>query len=540
MFDSDFSQVQPVADRWRWNCARRLARPAALVCWLFALSGLALLAGCGPDAAAPPGAHLPAPPAAFARRETWDAIYVQGKQVGYAHLVDEPIVERGRTLLRSTNELQLSAQRFGDKSQLAFEIVSWEDAAGKLLRFETQSSLSKTPTSVTGYVEGDRLVFETIAPGAGSPKSEPLRQTIPWSSEIGGFSAVEQSLRQAPLKAGERRTLRSLEPMINQVGMTELSAREVESTALPAGARRLLRVDRVTRFAGATIPMTLWVDEAGEIWKTRTEAMQQESFRTTREAALRQGDGSLDLGLASVIHLAAPLPHAHQTREVRYLVEMTDGDPSRVFPTGPGQSLRPLGPHSAELTVRAIRPGNAAAAGPAAPSSDAEPTDAERRPNSLIQSDDSRVQELAREAVGDATDPWQVATRLEAYVHRAVKNKNFSQALGSAAEVARSGEGDCTEHAVLLAAMARARGIPARVALGLVYTEPAAMAFHMWTEMYIGGRWVPLDATLGRGGIGAAHLKIAQSSLDGADQLASFLPVAEALGQLKLQVLSSR
>jgi transglutaminase-like putative cysteine protease len=133
-----------------------------------------------------------------------------------------------------------------------------------------------------------------------------------------------------------------------------------------------------------------------------------------------------------------------------------------------------------------------------------------------------------------------VATRLEAYVHRAVKNKNFSQALGSAAEVARSGEGDCTEHAVLLAAMARARGIPARVALGLVYTEPAAMAFHMWTEMYIGGRWVPLDATLGRGGIGAAHLKIAQSSLDGADQLASFLPVAEALGQLKLQVLSSR
>jgi transglutaminase-like putative cysteine protease len=171
---------------------------------------------------------------------------------------------------------------------------------------------------------------------------------------------------------------------------------------------------------------------------------------------------------------------------------------------------------------------------------DAAPTDAERRPNSLIQSDDSRVLAMAREAAGDEADPWQVAKRLEAYVHKAVRNKNFSQALASAAEVARTGEGDCTEHAVLLAALARARGIPARVAVGLVYVEPAALGFHMWTEMFIGGKWVPLDATLGLGGIGAAHLKIAQSSLEGADHLASFLPVAQALGQLKLEVLSAR
>ena len=41
----------------------------------------------------------------------------------------------------------------------------------------------------------------------------------------------------------------------------------------------------------------------------------------------------------------------------------------------------------------------------------------------------------------------------------------------TAAEVARSREGDCTEHAVLLAALARARGIPARVAMGLVYVR---------------------------------------------------------------------
>ena len=67
-------------------------------------------------------------------------------------------------------------------------------------------------------------------------------------------------------------------------------------------------------------------------------------------------------------------------------------------------------------------------------------------------------------------------------------------------EVARSLEGDCTEHAVLLAALCRARKIPARVAFGLVYYPPQkGFAYHMWNEVWIADRWIPLDATLGHG-----------------------------------------
>ena len=75
----------------------------------------------------------------------------------------------------------------------------------------------------------------------------------------------------------------------------------------------------------------------------------------------------------------------------------------------------------------------------------------------------------------------------------------------TASDVARSHSGDCKAHAVYLAALARARGIPARVAVGLVYSDRlAAFGYHMWTEVYIDGRWIPLDGTLGLGGIGAA------------------------------------
>ena len=100
-------------------------------------------------------------------------------------------------------------------------------------------------------------------------------------------------------------------------------------------------------------------------------------------------------------------------------------------------------------------------------------------------------------------------------------------------------EGDCTEHAMLLAALCRARQIPARVAIGLVYYPSAdGFAYHMWTEVWIEDRWIPLDATLGLGGIGGAHLKFAHSSMQGTAAYAELLPLAQALGRLQLELVS--
>ena len=131
----------------------------------------------------------------------------------------------------------------------------------------------------------------------------------------------------------------------------------------------------------------------------------------------------------------------------------------------------------------------------------------------------------AKEAAGDETDPWKVAVALEAYVHRAVTMKDFSQALATASEVARNREGDCKGHAVYLAALARARKIPARVAIGLVYMpQSQTFGYHMWTEVYVAGRWIGLDGTLAKGGIGGGHLQLTHSPLAGAAAYNSLLP----------------
>ena len=147
----------------------------------------------------------------------------------------------------------------------------------------------------------------------------------------------------------------------------------------------------------------------------------------------------------------------HATRRIRYRLHLQGGDPASAFVTGATQQIKSIDAHTAEVTVYALRPGEPGKSrGPADP-----PTDADREPNSMIQSDDPVVLADAQEAAGEETDPVARDHRLGTERNRFITKKDYSQAFATAAEVAKLREGDCTEHAVFLAALARARGIPA-------------------------------------------------------------------------------
>ena len=161
----------------------------------------------------------------------------------------------------------------------------------------------------------------------------------------------------------------------------------------------------------------------------------------------------------------------------------------------------------------------------------------------FINCDDERVKRLAREAVGRQTDPWQKALRIERWVHDHMENKNYSEAFATADHVARTLEGDCTEHAVLAAAMCRAAGVPSRTALGLLYVDDReqgpVLGFHMWAEVWARGQWLPIDGTLGRGYVGASHLKISDHSWYDIQSLTPLLPVVRVLGKVAIEVKSA-
>lgn len=64
----------------------------------------------------------------------------------------------------------------------------------------------------------------------------------------------------------------------------------------------------------------------------------------------------------------------------------------------------------------------------------------------------------------------------------------------------------------------------------------------MWTEAFVNGTWVPLDATLGQGGIGAGHIKVATASLDedGVAPASEMVRLIHLLGRMKVKVLSQK
>ncbi len=126
------------------------------------------------------------------------------------------------------------------------------------------------------------------------------------------------------------------------------------------------------------------------------------------------------------------------------------------------------------------------------------------KPEPLIESDAPEIRAEAEKAVRGATDDRGRAERLTRYVN-GLLDKKPTVSLPSAREVLRTKVGDCNEHTALFVAMARSIGMPARIAVGLVFMH-GAFYYHAWPEVYIAdpstslgagqGFWLPVDPTL--------------------------------------------
>jgi transglutaminase-like putative cysteine protease len=464
----------------------------------------------------------------------WEVHEIDGVRIGYGHTAIHRERRGGQEVLRIVRLSKMAIQRSDEEVEMKIDFSSLESPDGRLWEFDTRLSQGPNVMTTVGRVKGGELQLELTAQGTTSASS------IPWSDEYGGLYAVELSLSAKPMKPGEERTIPAFIPAVNQLGSYQLAARQVEPVELPDGTHRLLAIDITTTLPiGGTLRGGIWMDESGEILKTHDEAMNMVTYRAPKEIALADSEAaSYDLVTNLSVPVDRRLDRPYDSKRIRYHLRLEGGDPTQAFAVGPSQSVKPAGPDSAEVTVYAVtptRPGN-----PDAPRDP--PTGADLAANSIIQSDNPHIVAIAEDAVGDETDPWQKALALERFVHSYITLTNYSQAFATAADVAKSRTGDCTEHAVLLAALARARGLPARVAIGLVYTQESggpAFGYHMWNEVSIDDRWIPLDATLARGGAGAARLKLTHSNMEGASALSCFLPVVQVARKLEIEILEA-
>jgi hypothetical protein len=463
--------------------------------------------------------------------ETWQVVYIAKSRVGHQRSSSGRLSRDGQNIVVTDTEMAMAISRLGQPVKIKTVVKTEETTDGELIGFQFEmQNPPASPSRTTGRVDGNKLVIITETNGKATTKE------IAWDKTIKSPNFQDRLLHENPLKPGEKRTIKSFEPQFLKVHTTTLEAggpelRDVKM--LDGKIRKLLEV-KVTDSLMPIMTAYAYVDDKGTTLKTKESLLNMETYGVAKQEALKAVSGAeVDLAVATLIK-TGKIDRSQQTRQAVYRINVPGEDPESVVSKGPTQLVARVDPNTVDLTVRAIAPPETAA-------ENTEPPGKEfLSPNSYLQSDDELVKKHAADAVGSETDSWKAAQLMEHWVWEHLKNKNFSTLLASAAEVAKDLSGDCTEHAVLLAAMCRARGIPSRVAVGLVYV-PSLSSFggHMWTEVFEKGTWIPLDATLGKGGIAADHIKFADSSFsdDGeSTPITAFLPMVSSLGKMKIEV----
>jgi len=158
------------------------------------------------------------------------------------------------------------------------------------------------------------------------------------------------------------------------------------------------------------------------------------------------------------------------------------------------------------------------------------------RSEPLIQSNHPKIIQLAWRIAGagasrdpSARDPLIVAQRINTWVHDSIKDR-VTFGVPSALRVLQTRVGDCNEHTQLFVALARAVGLPARIAAGLAFVD-GKFYYHAWPEVLLND-WVAVDPTFGQFPADAAHLRFVVGGLARQTEL------LRLMGNLKIDILS--
>ncbi len=149
-------------------------------------------------------------------------------------------------------------------------------------------------------------------------------------------------------------------------------------------------------------------------------------------------------------------------------------------------------------------------------------------PEPLIQSENPRIRTQARAIIGRERDPARAAELLQRWVSGNVERK-VTASMPSAVQVLERRRGDCNEYTVLYVAFARAVGLPARTAAGLVYLD-GRFYYHAWPEVYLGD-WVAVDPMFDQFPADATHLRFTVGGL------ARQIELVRLIGRLRLEAL---
>ncbi len=133
------------------------------------------------------------------------------------------------------------------------------------------------------------------------------------------------------------------------------------------------------------------------------------------------------------------------------------------------------------------------------------------KPSPFITSNHPDIKSLVEQITVKTDTPFKNASTIVAWIEKNIEKRPVLS-MPDALSVLKNKVGDCTEHAILTAALMRAAGIPSRIEAGLVYLN-GRFYFHAWNRIFL-GRWITVDSVFGQIPADVTHIRFAAGMQD--------------------------
>ncbi|MCE0483038.1 MAG: transglutaminase-like domain-containing protein [Methylacidiphilales bacterium] len=478
--------------------------------------------------------------------EEWVVVVLDGSPCGHGSTITTAVDTPSGPGFRTVHEEEFVAKRDNEQFEINESSTITEDSDGGVLDFVETTSGKGSNVEMKGTREGDDLVVTS--------RGQTARFHVPRLDALGP-EKVRRLCNAVPLKPGQTYSFNTFSSEYPQASVVEDgTVVKEEIRAVRGNVRKLWKIVSETSMTPGMLS-TSWVDDQSNDVENLTVIPgigDLHEYVTDRAEALRPPKGA-EIFTNDLIRPQQALPSPHDLGQAVYRLSTVDLDKKIDVWNQGEQQILSTEPGSCEVQVTSqpISPDDVDWQLPHEDTPELHPY---LQSSTYLEVNSIRIQALARLAVGQEQNPVRAAHKIEDFVRAFITKKDLKVAFASADETAKSREGDCTEHAVLCAALGRAAGLPTRCVVGFGYLPPGednpavgsgagsdtgAFGFHMWAEAWVWpDEWVPMDAALD--GFDVGHIAVVKTALSEINPLVDLnAPILQMMENMHIEVLKT-